>query len=75
MVEELPSVSDEELARQRNDRALVYMARPDAAQLAEIAKLVDEGRVRPHVQSTFPLSEAASAQQSDGQAPRSGRRR
>ncbi len=39
------------------------MARPDAAQLAEIAKLVDEGRVRPWVQSTFPLSEAASAQQ------------
>ena len=54
---------DEELARRRNVRALYYMARPDAAQLAEIAKLVDEGKVRPHVQSTFPLREAANAQQ------------
>ena len=54
---------DEDVARRRNIRALSYMTRPDAAQLAEIAKLVDEGKVRPWVNSTFRLNEAAAAQQ------------
>ncbi|MER7753949.1 NADP-dependent oxidoreductase [Kitasatospora sp. NPDC097643] len=34
---------------------------PDYAALEEIAALVDEGRIRPHVARTFPLAEAGPA--------------
>ncbi|PBC72071.1 NADPH:quinone reductase-like Zn-dependent oxidoreductase [Streptomyces sp. TLI_235] len=37
-------------------------ARPDAADLAELGRLADTGRLRVPVASTFPLSQAASAQ-------------
>ncbi|MFC5668155.1 NADP-dependent oxidoreductase [Kitasatospora misakiensis] len=37
-------------------------ARPDAAGLAELAALADEGRLTVTVASTFPLAQAASAQ-------------
>jgi NADPH:quinone reductase-like Zn-dependent oxidoreductase len=36
--------------------------RPDAAQLARLAAWVDTGRLRSHVEHTFPLAEAAEAQ-------------
>ncbi|MGW2546473.1 zinc-binding dehydrogenase, partial [Kitasatospora sp. NPDC001574] len=36
--------------------------RPDAAGLAELAELADEGRLTVTVASTFPLAQAASAQ-------------
>ncbi|WP_280702597.1 NADP-dependent oxidoreductase [Kitasatospora sp. GP82] len=36
--------------------------RPDAADLAELARLADEGRLTVPVASTFPLAQAASAQ-------------
>ncbi|MFB7471017.1 NADP-dependent oxidoreductase [Kitasatospora sp. NPDC056184] len=34
---------------------------PDYASLEAIARLVDEGRIRPHIAETFPLEEAAKA--------------
>lgn len=34
---------------------------PDYASLEAIAELVDAGRIRPHVEETFPLAEAAKA--------------
>ncbi|MEV6973539.1 NADP-dependent oxidoreductase [Kitasatospora sp. NPDC093806] len=34
---------------------------PDYASLEAIARLVDEGRIRPHIADTFPLEEAAKA--------------
>ncbi|MFE4516416.1 NADP-dependent oxidoreductase [Kitasatospora sp. NPDC056783] len=34
---------------------------PDYASLEAIARLVDEGRIRPHIARTFPLEEAAAA--------------
>ncbi|MED7954159.1 NADP-dependent oxidoreductase [Streptomyces sp. BE303] len=34
---------------------------PDYASLEAIAKLVDEGRIRPHIADTFPLEEAGKA--------------
>jgi NADPH:quinone reductase-like Zn-dependent oxidoreductase len=37
--------------------------RPDAAQLAGLARLADEGRLVPHVQSTHPLEAVAAAVQ------------
>jgi NADPH:quinone reductase-like Zn-dependent oxidoreductase len=40
----------------------IYLA-PNNVQLAEIAALIDAGHVRTHVSATFPLSEAAKAQE------------
>ncbi|GGV22839.1 NADPH:quinone reductase [Streptomyces longisporoflavus] len=37
------------------------MVEPDSAGLEALAELIDAGRVRPHVQETFPLAEAGRA--------------
>ncbi|TGB14705.1 NADP-dependent oxidoreductase [Streptomyces sp. MZ04] len=37
------------------------MVEPDYASLEAISALIDEGRIRPHVQETFPLEEAGKA--------------
>lgn len=42
-------------------RATVIMVQPNGAQLAEIAGLIDAGKVKPHVSDTFPLAEATKA--------------
>lgn len=42
-------------------RALRYTVEPDGEQLAEIAALVSSGKVKPHVEKTYPLNEARSA--------------
>jgi len=39
-----------------------FLVRPDAAQLTELARLIDEGKIKPYVDSVFPLAEAAQAQ-------------
>jgi NADPH:quinone reductase-like Zn-dependent oxidoreductase len=44
-------------------RAALVSTRADTAQLAEIAKLVDAGMVRPIVEAVFPLNEARRAQE------------
>jgi NADPH:quinone reductase-like Zn-dependent oxidoreductase len=41
----------------------VVSTRADSVQLAEIAKLVDAGMVRPIVEAVFPLDEARHAQE------------
>lgn len=51
----------QEKARQFGVRALRYTVEADAGELAEIATLVGLGKVRPHVQKTFPLNAAADA--------------
>jgi len=38
------------------------LAQPSSAQLGEIAKLTDAGKVHVRVQSTYPLEQAAQAQ-------------
>jgi NADPH:quinone reductase-like Zn-dependent oxidoreductase len=38
-----------------------YTVEVDGDELAEIAKLVDAGKVKPYIQRTFPLSAAADA--------------
>ena len=43
-------------------RGVNYVAQPDGAELAHIGRLIDEGKVRPHVQSKYPLEQAAAAQ-------------
>jgi NADPH:quinone reductase-like Zn-dependent oxidoreductase len=40
---------------------LYHYVRPDGVQLDGLARLVDEGRLRVHVQQAFPLEEAAAA--------------
>jgi NADPH:quinone reductase-like Zn-dependent oxidoreductase len=40
-----------------------YMAQPSGAQLAEIARLIDEGKVRVVVSRIYPLEQAGTAQQ------------
>ncbi len=42
-------------------RAVYVLVRPEASQLAQIAALVDEGHIRPEIDTVYPLQEAASA--------------
>jgi NADPH:quinone reductase-like Zn-dependent oxidoreductase len=42
-------------------RAMFFVVTPDAAELARLAGLVDDGRLRPVVSQTFPLSEGRQA--------------
>jgi NADPH:quinone reductase-like Zn-dependent oxidoreductase len=46
---------------QPGDGHLYHYVRPDGGQLESIARLADDGRVRPHVQQAFPLEAAAAA--------------
>jgi len=50
-------------AREHHARAERFMAHPDRAELIEIGRLIDEGRVHPHVSAVFELQEAAQAQE------------
>ena len=52
-----------EKAAAHDVRAALVSTRADTAQLAEIAKLVDAGMVRPIVEAVFPLNEARRAQE------------
>lgn len=61
LVSTLGQPSRQEAAR-HHVRAAGYMAHPSADQLAEIARLIDEGRVRPVVETTYPLSRATEAE-------------
>ena len=42
-------------------RGAGILLKPDAAELKQIAELVDAGKVKPHVSATFPLADAAKA--------------
>lgn len=39
-----------------------YMAKPNGDELAEIARLIDEGQVTPNIEGVFPLNAAADAE-------------
>lgn len=51
----------QEKASQFGVRALRYTIEADGEELAEIARLVSSGKVKPHVQRTFALTAAADA--------------
>lgn len=53
---------DARTAAEHQVRAQGYMTEPNASQLTEIVRLIDEGRVHPVVSKTFGLGEAAEAQ-------------
>lgn len=61
LVSTLGQPSRAEAAR-HHVRTTGYMAHPSADQLAEIARLIDEGRVRPVVETTYPFSRATEAE-------------
>ena len=50
-----------ELAREQGVRAVFFIVEPDRAQLLELSRLVDEGRLRAEVARVFPLSRAREA--------------
>jgi NADPH:quinone reductase-like Zn-dependent oxidoreductase len=52
----------EDKAREHRARAANFIAHPDRGELIEIGRLIDEGRVHPHVSAVFPLEEARDAQ-------------
>jgi NADPH:quinone reductase-like Zn-dependent oxidoreductase len=51
----------QETAARHSVRALRYTVEADGKELAEILGLVASGKVKPHVQKTYPLEEAARA--------------
>lgn len=55
------SEPSQETAEKFGVRALRFTVEADGAELAEIAGLVASGRVKPHVQRTFPLNSASDA--------------
>src|SRR2546423_6140254 len=55
---QLPS---EEKAKELGVRAAIIVAQPNAAQLAEIAKIIDSGKLAPIIDRILPLSEVRRA--------------
>ena len=53
----------QEKAAQHGVRAMRYTAEESGSDLDEIGALIDSGRVKPTIARTFPLEEAAAAQQ------------
>jgi NADPH:quinone reductase-like Zn-dependent oxidoreductase len=55
-----PPPSEEE-AKAHGVGSALFLVSPNAAQLTEIASLIDAGQVKVHVEAVFPLAEAARA--------------
>ncbi|MCU7727804.1 zinc-binding dehydrogenase [Actinoplanes sp. KI2] len=60
---------DEAAAERSGVQATFFIVRPDHDELTTIARMVDDGRLRPVVAATYPLSEGRAAFESIG-APR-----
>lgn len=52
---------DPAVLKERGIRGRMVFTSPNGNQLTEIAALIDEGKVKPHVSETIPLSEVAKA--------------
>lgn len=53
----------QEKAKAHQARGAGYMAQPNAGQLTEIARLIDDRKVRPVIAATFPFAAAPQAEQ------------
>jgi NADPH:quinone reductase-like Zn-dependent oxidoreductase len=51
----------QDLAREKGVRATMIGVKPDGSRLADIGKLIDDGKLRPLVQAVFPLIQAKEA--------------
>jgi NADPH:quinone reductase-like Zn-dependent oxidoreductase len=58
---------DQELADRSGVHAVFFVVRPDRAELARLAGLADEGRLRPVVSQVFPLADGRQAYESRAQ--------
>ena len=61
------------LADRRRVRAMFFVVRPDANELARLAQMADAGRLRAVISQTFPLAEGRKAFESGGEARRPGK--
>ena len=52
---------DQAKLKARGATGTALLVRPNGAQLAELAALIDAGKIKPHVSATFPLAEIAKA--------------
>ncbi len=52
---------DEDVVSKNSARAKYVFVQPDQAELTKIAELVDAGKVKPHLQTVLPLTEARRA--------------
>ncbi len=57
------SPDTQQQAKAHGKRGLVMLAQDSGAQLAEIAALIDAGKLKPHVERVFALAEARQAQE------------
>ena len=64
----LGSPPAEERARSRGVHAMFFVVAPDPRELAQLADLVDQGRLRPVVSQTFPLSQGRRAYETGTQS-------
>jgi NADPH:quinone reductase-like Zn-dependent oxidoreductase len=53
----------EEKADAHGARGVGYLATPNAAELADIGRLIDEGKVRPVIDAIFPFARVTEAEQ------------
>ena len=53
---------DKQKAKEKNLRTAHYMADANGAELSEIAKLIEAGKIKPHLAARFPLEQTAKAQ-------------
>lgn len=53
---------DQAKAVEHNAMGLGYLTEPNGAQLAEITRLIDDGRVMPHIDQVFPLDHSGDAE-------------
>jgi len=55
------SSPSKEKAEARGVRGAGYVAKPNAAELGRIGQLIDEGKIKPHVDAVYSLSDVAAA--------------
>ncbi len=63
IVMSLVALPDKDELQKRSIRGAAISVHPDAEDLAEIAQLIDTGKIKPIVTQVLPLSEAVAAQQ------------
>jgi NADPH:quinone reductase-like Zn-dependent oxidoreductase len=53
---------DKQKAKEKNLRTAHYSAEANGSELAEIARLIEAGKIKPYLAARFPLDQAARAQ-------------